>query len=161
MEIATALSVFVDQWFRAPEADRPELIKDLAKVLEPLAPKEPKPAVAPAKKKVEMAKCGGLTAKGKPCSRKVSAEGDKFCKLHLDQENNPPKPKVKKEPKKPKGDKKAPAPEHNHEIGAEPAEPCEVCDHHGDLGAPSDEDYSVSERLDRILDEDNEFEDEE
>jgi len=79
----------------------------------------------------------------------------------LDQENNPPKPKVKKEPKKPKGDKKAVAPEHNHEIGEEPAEPCEVCDHHGDLGAPDDEEYSISDRLDKILDEDNEFEDEE
>ena len=160
MEIAEAISVFVDQWFRAPEATRPDLIKDLAKVLEPLAPRAPQDPKPVAKKKVEMTKCSGVTAKGKPCSRKVSAEGDKFCKLHVDQENNPPKPKVKKEAKKAKA-KKAPEPEHNHEIGEDPAEPCEVCDHHGDLGSPDDDDYSISDRLDKILDEDNEFEDEE
>jgi len=155
MEIATAISVFVDKWFREPEADRPALIEELAKVFEPAA--APAAPAATKKKKVELPKCAGLTAKGKPCSRKVSNEGDKYCKLHVDQATNPPKAKAA--PKKAKAKKEAkPAPEHNHEIGEEAEEPCEVCDHHGDLGCPSDEEFSVSDRLDRILDEDNEFE---
>ena len=157
MEIATAISVFVDKWFREPEADRPALIKELAAVFEPAVPVAP---VVKKSKKVELPKCAGLTAKGKPCSRKVSSEGDTYCKLHVSQATDPPKAKAA--PKKAKAKKEPkPAPEHNHEIGEEAEEPCDVCDHHGDLGCPSDEEFSVSDRLDRILDEDNEFEQDE
>jgi len=160
MEIATALSVFVDKWFVEPEASRPALIAALAAAFEPQVAQVSPAAQAPVtkkSKKVEMPKCGGVTAKGKPCSRKISAAGDTYCKLHVSQATDPPKAKVA--PKKAKVKKEPkPAPEHNHEIGEDPASPCDVCDHHGDLGCPSDEEFSVSERLDKILDEDNEFE---
>ena len=160
MELARAISIFVDGWFVEPAESRESLIAALAAALEPAAPVVSAAPVVPVAKKsnkVEMPKCGGLTAKGKPCSRKVSAAGDTYCKLHVSQATDPPKAKAA--PKKAKAKKEPkPAPEHTHEIGEAPASPCDVCDHHGDLGCPSDEEFSVSDRLDRILDEDNEFE---
>lgn len=84
-------------------------------------------------KKPETAKCQGVTAKNKPCSRKVHHPDSKYCKIH-DKVDEKPVVEKKKKPKKVKEDKVPPV--HNHEIGESSDGNCDLCELHGDIADP-------------------------
>ena len=112
-----------------------ESAADAAPAAEPKAPKEPKA-------KAEKQKCTACTSKKEPC--KFSAlKGEVFCKRHLraDQEATgevAPKEKAAKKPAV-----KAAQPVHTHELGANPSEPCELCESHGDPLATGEGEFEV------------------
>jgi len=87
----------------------------------------PAPAKEP-KAKADKQKCTACTSKKEPC--KFSAlKGEVFCKRHLraSQEANGAQP----EQPAAKPAKKAAQPVHTHELTQQPAEPCELCESHG------------------------------
>tara|TARA_Y100000389_G_scaffold44074_1_gene38790 strand:+ start:194 stop:739 length:546 start_codon:yes stop_codon:yes gene_type:complete len=96
--------------------------------------------------------CIGMTGKGTPC-RNSAQPGHEYCRMHGDRPARPVKPvRVKKEAKP-----KKVQPEHTHEIGETPTEPCPLCDTHGDVMDSSlpdscfESDESIEERLRRLL----------
>lgn len=103
-------------------------------------------------KEVETATmCEGLTAKGTPCKNKARPEGC-LCHIHLrkkeKEEAGAPAPRKAKKTKKVE-------PRHNHPVGEEPEEPCDVCESHGDVAVGEDDEASfevdVKSRLAAIL----------
>lgn len=105
------------------------------------------------KKSIEPATmCEGLTAKGTPCKNKARPEGC-LCHIHLrkkekEESGEPPAPRKAKKTKKVE-------PAHNHPVGEEPEEPCDVCESHGDVAVGEDDEASfevdVKARLAAIL----------
>lgn len=76
--------------------------------------------------------CEGVTGKGTVC-RNRAVLGASYCRMHGERCERSPKPeRVPKKPKKPKKIQ----PEHNHGIGEDPIEPCQLCETHGDVWDP-------------------------
>jgi hypothetical protein len=103
--------------------------------------------------------CEGVTGKGNACRNKA-CPGTKFCKMHAESkqrvEKKEKKPREKKDPKP-----KKIQPEHTHEIGEEPSEPCPLCNTHGDVLNPELPDATfdgddITDRLRKLLESENE-----
>lgn len=75
--------------------------------------------------------CEGITGKGNACRNKACL-GTKFCKMHAETKQRTEKKEKKKREKKDPRPKKI-QPEHTHEIGEVPSEPCPLCMTHGDV----------------------------
>ena len=103
--------------------------------------------------------CIGMTGKGTPC-RNSAQPGNEYCRMHGDRPARPVKPVRAKKEAKPKKVQ----PEHTHELGETPTDPCPLCDTHGDVmdsALPDscfESDESIEERLRRLLE--SEMEDE-
>jgi len=115
---------------------------------------KPAKAVRPPRRKKSIepeTMCEGLTAKGTPCKNKARPGGC-LCHIHLrkkeKEESGAPAPRKAKKTKKVE-------PRHNHPVGEEPEEPCDVCESHGDVAVGEDDEASfevdVKSRLAAIL----------
>lgn len=103
--------------------------------------------------------CEGVTGKGVPC-RNRSCPGSKFCKMHAETKQHVEKKEKKKREKKEVKPKKI-QPEHTHEIGEVPSEPCPLCMTHGDVLDPALPDATfegddITDRLRILLAEESE-----
>src|SRR6056300_740173 len=99
--------------------------------------------------------CQGVTGKGTP-SRNGALPGTQHCRMHSREPKEPKAPRQKKEPKP-----KKIQPEHTHQIGEVPTEPCPLCETHGDVMDPGlpdagfEEVDDVTERLRELLSREN------
>ena len=95
--------------------------------------------------------CNGVTGKGTPC-RNGALPGTPHCRMHSREPKEVRPPRQKKEPKQ-----KKTIPEHTHDIGEDPTDPCPLCDTHGDCMDPTLPDASfeggddLTERLRALL----------
>ena len=98
--------------------------------------------------------CEGVTGKGVPCRNKACPDS-KFCKMHCETKKRVEKKEKKKREKKEVKPKKI-QPEHTHEIGVTPIEPCPLCMTHGnvldsELPEATFESEDITERLRKLL----------
>ena len=103
--------------------------------------------------------CEGVTGKGVPCRNRACTES-KFCKMHSETRQRVEKKEKKKREKKEVKPKKI-QPEHTHEIGVIPNEPCPLCMTHGDvldakLPEATFESEDITERLRKLLEDEME-----
>lgn len=98
--------------------------------------------------------CEGVTGKGIPCRNRACPDS-KFCKMHAESKQCVEKKEKKKREKKEAKPKKI-QPEHTHEIGETPSEPCTLCMTHGDVLDPDLPDATfegddITDRLRKLL----------
>ena len=102
--------------------------------------------------------CEGVTGKGIPCRNRACPDS-KFCKMHAESKQRVEKKEKKKREKKEVKPKKI-QPEHTHEIGETPSEPCALCMTHGDVLDPDLPDATfesddITDRLRKLLESEN------
>jgi|SRR6056300_303528 hypothetical protein len=113
----------MEQTMTIPESTLTEILSTLQNLRKEIASLkgEEKPRVI----------CEGVTGKGIPCRNRACPES-KFCKMHAESKQHTEKKEKKKREKKEVKPKKI-QPEHTHEIGEVPSEPCPLCMTHGDV----------------------------
>ena len=108
--------------------------------------------VSRASPKLPRVPCIGMTGKGTAC-RNSAQPGHEYCRMHGDRPARPVKPVRAKKEAKPKKVQ----PEHTHELGETPTEPCPLCDTHGDVLDPIlpesqfESDENIEDRLRKLL----------
>ena len=100
-----------------------QILEELRELREIVASLQPSPPLT--------TKCEGLTGKGTQCRNRASPDSC-YCRMHGERSPRPPKPVRVKKVAKPKKIQ----PEHNHGVGEEPRESCELCATHGDVWNP-------------------------
>jgi hypothetical protein len=98
--------------------------------------------------------CEGVTGKGIACRNRACPDS-KFCKMHAESKQRVEKKEKKKREKKEVKPKKI-QPEHTHEIGEVPIEPCPLCHTHGDVLDPTLTDATfegddITDRLRKLI----------